>query len=247
MTPKEKFLLSSIVCIIGIVFIIIGIVNRWDIVFVIPGLIIFGVLIIGIFGPSRKKVWKQLSEEINANYIEGGFLKGSRLEYKHKYWTIYLDTYSVNYGRSTVTYTRMRVPFVNQKKFLFKIYKKRVFSNIGKALGMQDIEIGYDYFDTNYIIKGNDEILLRRFFQNHNIRNLIEKQSKILLEIKDDEGRFGPKFNDNESEIYFVVIGVIKDKERLKGLFNLFVMVINEFESIGITVNQKPEVKLYKE
>ena len=141
----------------------------------------------------------------------------------------------------------MRVPFINTKKFNFKIYRRGLTSNIGKALGMQDIEIGYDYFDNDYIIKGNDEILLRRLFQNHNIRDLIEKQSRILLEIKDNEGRFGPKFNDNESEIYFVVTGVIKDNERLKNLFDLFELVINELEMMGITVNQTPEVTLYNE
>lgn len=200
----------------------------------------------GIFGPSRKEVWKQLSEEINANYFEGSFFKGPRIEYKHNNWTIYLDTYTVSTGKSSTTYTRMRAPFINQKKFLFKVYRKGVFSNIRKALGMQDIEIGYDYFDNDYIIKGNDEILLRRLFQNHNIRNLIEKQSRILLEIKENEGRFGPKFNDNESELYFVVIGIIKDIDRLKNLFNLFVLIINELEIIGITLNQTPEVRLYK-
>jgi hypothetical protein len=83
--------------------------------------------------------------------------------------------------------------------------------------------------------------------QNNNIRSLIDKQSKIILEIKDDEGRFGPNFNDNESELYFYVVGVIKDKSRLKNLFDLFIEVINEFESVGITMNQSPVVKLYKD
>jgi hypothetical protein len=201
----------------------------------------------GLFGTSRKEVWKQLSEEINASYVEGGSFKGPRIEYKHNRWTIYLDTYTVSTGKSNITYTRMRVPFINPKKFRFKIYRKRVFSNIGKALGMQDIEIGYDYFDNDYVIKGNDEILLRKLFQNYKIQNLIEKQSRILLEIKDNEGRFGPKFKDKESELYFVVIGVIKDKEKLKNLFELFVQILDEFEMMGITIHQAPEVKLYKE
>jgi hypothetical protein len=200
-----------------------------------------------IFRPSRKEVWMQLSEEINADYIDGGFFKGPRIEFKHKNWTIFLDTYTVSTGKSNITYTRMRLPFVNTKKFLFKIYKRGVFSNIGKALGMQDVEIGYDWFDNEYILKGNDEVLLRRFFQNHTIRNLIEKQPKIVLEIKDDEGKFGPKFSEDESELYFVVVGVIKDKERLKNLFELFVKVIDEFEMMGIAVNRTPEVKMYKE
>ncbi|KYK22332.1 hypothetical protein AYK25_02720 [Thermoplasmatales archaeon SM1-50] len=198
-----------------------------------------------LFGLSRKEVWRQLSEEMNASYIEGGYFIGPRIEYKHNIWTIYLDTYTVSTGKSSITYTRMRLPFMNPKKFFFKIYKKGVFSNIGKALGMQDIEIGYDYFDNDYIIKGNDEILLRKVFQNHKLRNLIEKQSRILLEIKDNEGRFGPKFKDDTSELYFVKTGVIKDKETLKNLFKLFVKIIDEFEMLGITIHQTPEVTLY--
>jgi hypothetical protein len=201
----------------------------------------------GLFGKSRKDIWIQLSEEINANYVEGGIFRDSRIEYKHKFWTIYLDTYTVSTGKTSITYTRMRLPFINQKKFLFKVYRKGFFSGIGKALGMQDIEVGWDYFDNDYIIKGNDEILLRRFFQNHNIRGLIDKQRKIVLEVKDNEGRFGPKFNENESELYFVVTGVIKDKDRLKSLIELFIKVIDEFEMIGITINQSPGVKLYKD
>jgi hypothetical protein len=205
----------------------------------------------GIFGPSTKEVWKQLSEEINANYIEGSLFKGLRIEHTYNNWTIYLDTYTVSYtvstGKSSITYTRMRAPFINLKDFYFKIYRRGIISNIGKTLGMQDIEIGYNWFDNDFIIKGNNEVLLRRFFQNHKIRDIIEKQSKILFEIKDNEGKFGPKFKDNESELSFIVVGVIKDKDRIKNLFDLFIKVINEFESIGITVNQTPEVKLYKE
>jgi len=196
--------------------------------------------------PSIKEIWKQLSQEINANYIDGGYFKSPRIEYTHNIWTIYLDIYTVSTSESTITYTRMRMPFINPKKFKFKVYRKRFFSNIGKVFGMQDIEVGYDYFDHDYIIKGNDELLIRNLLQNNDIRDLIEKQSRILLEIKSNEGRFGPKFKDNESELYFVATGVIKDKERLKNLFELFKKIIEEFEMIGITIHQAPEVKLDK-
>ena len=43
MTPEKKFLVSAIVCLLGIVLIIIGIVYLWNLVLVVPGLIIFGV------------------------------------------------------------------------------------------------------------------------------------------------------------------------------------------------------------
>ncbi len=199
----------------------------------------------GLFGKSIKEVWRQLSDDINANYYEGTLFIGPRIWYTHNKWTIYLDTYTVSTGKSSTTYTRMRVPFINLKQFKFKIYRKSVFSNIGKALGMQDIQIGYDdWFDRDFIIKGNNELLLVRLLQNHNIRNLIEKQKNIVLEIKDNEGKFGPKFNENESVLSFMANGVIKDIDRLKNLFYLFEKLIDEFEIIGITINQTPEVKL---
>ena len=53
----------------------------------------------GLLGPSKKEVWKQLSEEINANYIDGSLFKGSRVEYNYNKWMIYLDTYTVSTGK----------------------------------------------------------------------------------------------------------------------------------------------------
>lgn len=200
----------------------------------------------GLFGPSKKEIWTQLSEEINANYIEGSFLKGARVEYTYNNWIIYLDTYTVSTGKSSVTYTRMRAPFINMKKFQFKIYKKGLFSNVGKALGMQDIEIGYDLFDNAYIIKGNDEVLVKKLFLNDDIRNLIQKQPRIRFEVKEDEGMLSTKFKDNESELSFIVTGVMKDIDKLKNLFKLFTKVLDEFEINGITINKAPEVRLFK-
>lgn len=34
----------------------------------------------GLFGPSKKEIWKQLAAEIQANYVDGGFWKGDKVE-----------------------------------------------------------------------------------------------------------------------------------------------------------------------
>ncbi|GAA0179570.1 hypothetical protein SH2C18_24140 [Clostridium sediminicola] len=200
-----------------------------------------------LFGPSKKEIWKELSERINANYIEGSVLKKSRVEYSHKSWTIYLDTHTVSSGKSSTTYTRMRAPFINNNKFCFKINKKGLLSGIGKAFGMQNIESGYDSFDKDFIIKGNDELVVKDLLQDKNIRNLMQNQPKMNLQIKDSQGVLGPSFNENESELYFKVVGVIKDIDRLKSLFQLFIKILDNFELKGITLNHAPEVKLYKD
>jgi hypothetical protein len=34
----------------------------------------------GWFGPSKDEVWRQLSEEIGGDFVEGGFWKGAKVQ-----------------------------------------------------------------------------------------------------------------------------------------------------------------------
>ena len=97
----------------------------------------------------------------------------------------------------------MRAPYVNPEGFRFTIYRKSLFSDLGKLLGMQDIEVGDPEFDEAFIIKGNDESKVRDLFANPKIRQMIQDQPKIRLEVKDSEGWFGPKFPEDVDELSF--------------------------------------------
>lgn len=78
----------------------------------------------GWFGPSRGEVWRRLSNEIGADFVEGGFWKGGKVQAHVGLWTVTLDTYTESGGESSVTYTRMRAPFVNPDGFRFTVYRK---------------------------------------------------------------------------------------------------------------------------
>ncbi|HEX4962267.1 MAG TPA: DUF3137 domain-containing protein [Thermoanaerobaculia bacterium] len=199
----------------------------------------------GVFGPRREEVWKQLCTEIGADFIDGGFWKGDKVQAHVKGWAITLDVYTVSTGHSHVTYTRMRAPFVSPDKFRFRIYRKSVFSGLGKMLGMQDIEVGYSsQFDDDFIVQGNDETKVKALFANAEIRRLIAEQPQIRLELKDDEGYFCHRFPDGVDELHFQVVGVIRDVERLKKLFDLFAEVLEEMHRLGFASNADPGVKL---
>ena len=73
---------------------------------------------------------------------------------------------------------------------------------------------------------------------------LIPAQPKIRLEVKDSEGWFGPKFPEDVDELHFQVVGVIKDVERLKGLFDLFAEVLDRLCRIGSACKRVPGVEL---
>ena len=96
-----------------------------------------------LFGPSRDEIWQKVAAAVGGNMTEGGFWSGgSKVTATHGQWSVTLDTYTVSTGKSSVTYTRMRAPYVNPDGFQFTIYRRGIFSDIGKWMGMQDVDIG---------------------------------------------------------------------------------------------------------
>ncbi len=204
-------------------------------------------LLSGFFGPSKDEVWSQLSNELGAEFSESGFFKNGKVILDYNNWEITLDTYTVHTGKTNITYTRMRAPYVNKDGFRFTIYRKSVFSWLGKMFGKQDIELGDTFFDEDFIIQGEPENSVIKLFSNRKIKELIQLQPQIHLQVKDDEGWFAKKFPEGVDELYFQVVGVIKDKERLKSLFDLFALVLEELCKIGSAYAKDPGMSLNEE
>lgn len=196
-----------------------------------------------IFGPSKNEIWSQIAADMGEEFIEGGFLKGSpALVYKHGEWQIRLDTYTKDSGNSNRTYTRVRAPFINKDELYFKIYREGFFSDIGKFLGMQDIKTGDPFFDEQFIIKSNNRKKLKLFLADPKMKELIQGQPKIHLEIRDDEGWFGADFPEGVDELYFECVGVIEETERLKSLFDLFSVSLMRLVQIDSAYEDDPKV-----
>jgi hypothetical protein len=217
-----------------------------------------------LFGPNQNVIWKQLSDEIGADFTKGSFFRGvSKVEARVKNWAVTLDTFAVSTGKSYVVYTRMRAPFINNDGFRFTIYRKGVFSSVGKLLGMQDVEVGGPKFgsleplfgspsyvdpqviesgdpefDKEFIIKGNDEQKVMALFKRLKVRDLIRSQPAIQLQVKDSDRWPSASKNEGVDVLYFQEAGVIKDPGRLKGLFKLYEEVLNALHSLG-TASEK--------
>jgi hypothetical protein len=108
---------------------------------------------------------------------------------------------------------------------------------------MQDVVVGHEEFDRDFIIKGTEEGKLRALFENARLRELIGAQPQIHLTVKDDEGMFGAKFPADTDEVHFHVHGIIKDVERLKLLFELFAETLDQLCRIGSAYEEAPKLK----
>ncbi len=196
------------------------------------------------FGPSKDEIWGKIADDIGGSYEDSGFFGGDVLRYCSGQWEITLDTYTVNSGRSSQTYTRMRAPFVNKDGLYFKIYREGVFAAIAKTFGMQEIELGDTFFDLDFIIRGNNSDKIKQLLSDESLKALIRYQPNISLEIKDDEGWFGGSFPDGVDELYFECYGIVTDESLLRNLFDMFCLTLQRLVEIDSGSDSKPNVQL---
>ena len=200
------------------------------------------------FGPNRDEIWSALTAQIGGEIIEGGLCRGAKLQVQSGEWTVTLDEYTqvVMVGGKTpipmsISHTRMRAPFPNPSAFRFSIHRASIFSYVGKLLGMQDIEVGYPEFDHDFVIKSNNEQIVKSLCRSERLRTLITAQPKFQLSVQDDEGWFGRRYPEDVDVLNFDVAEQIRDVERLKGLYDVFAESLHRLSELGVTAAGRQE------
>lgn len=165
----------------------------------------------------QDSAWRQFASEAGAEFVPGGLFRASKVQGRIQQWAITLDTYWGRSGKSGTTYTRIRAPLQSESPFEFTVFREGVVGKLGKALGMQDIEIGIPEFDQHFMIQANDTSKVSSLLADSKIRELIQQQKQIRLRLE-------------AQELYFEAQDVILDVEQLKSLFQLFEATLRHLE-----------------
>ena len=191
--------------------------------------------------PKEVDDWLQFSLVVGAEFVEGGLLRRSKVRACVDGWVVTLD--AVDRGEGNF-YTRMRAPFVNLDGFRFRIYRKGLFSGLGKWLGMQDIEVGDPSFDDAFVSQGNDESRVRHLFADPTLRRLVASQPEIELKVTCRSGGLWPTSLENVDQLQFLAAGMISDQGRLKSLLEIFRIVLDRLCQIGSASREVPGMDL---
>ncbi len=65
-------------------------------------------------------------------------------------------------------------------------------------------------------------------------------QPDVHFEVQDDEGWLGPDYPPNTDALNFLVKGAVTDVERLKNLFELFAVTLDQLCLIGSAYETEP-------
>lgn len=196
------------------------------------------------FGPSRERVWEAMAGELGARFVDRTWLSGSYVVAQSGPWEVMLDSYTVSTGKSSVTYTRIRAPFVSREGFRFSIGRSSPLTPLAKLLGAQDIEVGYADFDQSHVIKSNDPETVRRLFANPVIRDLLLAEKYATLRISDDGGWGGGKYPPDVDLLTLQVTGNILDLDHLHRLYRLTAEVLETLLSIRAVEEEQPTFRL---
>ena len=179
---------------------------------IILGALLFGILLWVLGYISKRKrdaIWRQLAGELGAEFVEGGFIRSSKVQAHVKDCTVTLDIYSMPSGDSSTTYTRLKAPLQDMQGLQFTLSRKSLVTKLDKALDAKEIATGEVKFDHAFVIRGNDEAKVRALFSNQKIRQLLQTEPSAT-------GFLRGNLLDLEVE------GDLKDIERLKSIFQLF-------------------------
>ncbi|PKB15256.1 DUF3137 domain-containing protein [Flavobacterium sp. 5] len=186
----------------------------------------------------KSNIWEEFAKETNGKFIEEFSWHSAKTEIEYNGLKIIFDNYTLWSGKFSTEMTRIIVPYNSFENFKFEICRSGIIRNIEKLFGAQDVKIGREEFDKKFIIKTNNEHKIKTILQNKKIRNLIEIQKNINIQISDEKGIWEGKLPENQFELCFYDDGEIKDIERLKSLLNLIKEFIDELTELKI-INKK--------
>jgi hypothetical protein len=203
-------------------------------------------LIRKLLGPSQREIWERLCEETGAEYNPGRLFKAPSVRKRFENWTVTL-TASKSPGPAagtTITTTRLRVPFVSADGFRFTVERKSRMSKGGKPIGRHFITCGHPEFDADFWINSQHETKARALLDNPEFRRLLRAQTGVWLKVKDHAGWFGPKFPENVDLLVFEEMDVkpMTDVVRLQSLFDLMRATLEQMCRIGSATGDDPGV-----
>ncbi len=192
------------------------------------------------FSKHQDAVWRQLEGDI----LDGRW-DGRPLRVQSPPFTVSLDIHAEVAGRGSSVVTRLRAAYVNLDGFRFGIVRRSLLADLASFFGGQGIEIGDEEFDREFVVRANSEQEVRRLLGDRALRSEILACERLhRLEVRDDEGWFGPEFPEGVDELYLEADGRVTDMPTLQRLYGVFSQVLRRLCELGSAYERDPMVDL---
>lgn len=155
-------------------------------------------------------------------------------------------------GKSRGSGTSASLSYSPKEDFVFSIRTEKGVDQIGKALGMQDIQLGDHDFDSRFLIQGTDQGKVRNLFADMKLRDLILENGPSELRLHVEAGDVGAehKIAAGKHAVLYSNEKLLDKFEQLEAVFQVLASVVHRLGIIpalagaeGMTFEESPEEK----
>ena len=182
---------------------------------------------------TRRQAWHAVAAALDGQCVEGAKPVKDKAVFQHLHSTIVLDTFTVNNGQTSVTYTRIRAPFTGSDDFNISVTRRNWFSRFNIVLRSRTIRVGSRRFDEKYVTRTNNEGRARLLLNSSEVRSLIMAQPSLDLEIRRPSWSRRRKLSDGARDVVVQTTGVVTDPVRLENYVMLVAHTLDQLGRIG--------------
>ncbi len=182
-----------------------------------------------IHGTTEDEVWQQINTQLLADpdLLEYSVL----IEQEDKQIFLAIDIDLGGGFESGYETTTFSAPLHAWPDFKFALHAQHFTDEIGKFFGMQDVVIGYEEFDKNFIIKTNEGDKVRALFADPEVRSVLLSLNDFSFGIHthhlEDSHKKGPFLE-------LLIDAGITDPTRLRQLYHAFFTVLQAVDKPGV-------------
>lgn len=192
--------------------------------------------------PSREDAWQALASRRDGSIVLTKKGKLKEVRFRLDPFELVLDTYTQSTGESAQTYTRARILFPLRDEFRFRVYRRSIFSDIGKYFGMQDIEVGQPRFDRDFIVKSDSAGRVQALLLRSGVHNALITLKSGRFEVRKYRKR-GVN-TTSVRELRFTIASVLREAEKLDAIVDLFVESVEYMIRSGFAWPEPPPISL---
>jgi hypothetical protein len=120
---------------------------------VFAAFIALALLVVYFTRQQQVQKWGQFALDAGLTLVAPSWWAAPRIEGVYRGRRVAIYTFSRGVGRSRRTYTHLEVNVANPSNGRLRVTQEHLLSGIGKALGMQDIQVGDEAIDKKYVIQ----------------------------------------------------------------------------------------------
>lgn len=184
----------------------------------------------GLLGPNKSESYQLIAESIGGSVTEEeSLLKTACISKPYRGITLKMRTYTVSTGGTMIITTYVYAALTLLQPIKVNVYARSFFADLGKKLGMQDIEVGYGPFDDQFIIQGEPLTRVKSFLRRSDIYHFMLDHPKLHFKI--DRGKelksIDKGISKDDPVLYYSELDDLRDIEKVKMIFNFLERLID--------------------